>query len=402
MKEAYSNLLLPTICDQLSLPIQGLAVVDPYVGSGTTAVSLAEISNFQPAEFYGAESNPFLHLVATAKFEALQNPPQDFDDFSGLVAATAVRSSTKLELECPGLSTLSRRDYISKNALEELLKLRQSIELHAPEASPEAVNLAKVCLGATVEPSTKLRRDGRALRFSPDKTPVRPAQEFLARTEAASEDLPVDPYPLTGEIKLGDARGDTLPSGASAAGLVLFSPPYPNNIDYTEIYKMELWLLGFVSSGDEFADQRRQTVRSHPSLKTSDPALLHPESHCSAVDDVIAPILDLVPNGDRYSASRRRTVDGYLRDMFSSLRYTYDRVVPDTPLVYVVGNSFHGSSSSGSFLFAADLLIAELAEIAGFEVERIKIARFPRRRSGSPFLRESVVFCRKRNGETRA
>jgi DNA modification methylase len=28
--------------------------------------------------------------------------------------------------------------------------------------------------------------------------------------------------------------------------LILTSPPYPNNIDYSEVYKLELWLLGFI------------------------------------------------------------------------------------------------------------------------------------------------------------
>ena len=40
----------------------------------------------------------------------------------------------------------------------------------------------------------------------------------------------------------GDAR--TVIAEAPPADFALFSPPYPNSFDYTDIYNVELWMLG--------------------------------------------------------------------------------------------------------------------------------------------------------------
>jgi len=88
-------------------------------------------------------------------------------------------------------------------------------------------------------------------------------------------------------------------------------------------------------------------------------------------------------------------IRGYADDMLSTLKTAYDRMDMGAFLVYAVGNSLHGGTGA-KFVIAADLLIARLAELAGFRVESIDVARYLKRRGVvSPFLRESVVFVRK-------
>jgi hypothetical protein len=85
---------------------------------------------------------------------------------------------------------------------------------------------------------------------------------------------------------------------------------------------------------------------------------------------------------------------GYVLDMYVSLRSAMCRVTPGGYVVYVVGNSVHGTSSA-SLVIAADLLIAELAVALGYDLVGIGVARQLRRRFvESPFLRESVVTLR--------
>src|SRR5205823_14898652 len=129
------------------------------------------------------------------------------------------------------------------------------------------VDLARVCLGATVEPVSRLRRDGRALRYVPDKQRPDVILEFLRRAEQIDEDLQRPPLRVRGRIQLGDGRLlAPRPPEEATMDVVVFSPPYPNNIDYTEVYKLEAWLLGFINSHEEFATQRLKTLYSHPSL----------------------------------------------------------------------------------------------------------------------------------------
>jgi hypothetical protein len=183
------------------------------------------------------------------------------------------------------------------------------------------------------------------------------------------------------------------PPQPESVDIVLFSPPYPNNIDYTEVYKLEAWLLGFIESTEEFRAERLKTVYSHPSLLRGHDATRAAAAQAQ-LDGLLEPILSAIPS-DRYSRGRRRMVAGYVRDMHLTLESAFMALRPGGALVYVVGNSLHGSGGS-QFVIAADLLLAQLASNNGFRVTRFEVARTSGRRGrDKDFLRESVVFARK-------
>ena len=62
----------------------------------------------------------------------------------------------------------------------------------------------------------------------------------------------------------GDAR--ILAGAIGPHDLAIFSPPYPNSFDYTDVYNIELWALGYLSSRDANARLRYSTLRSHVQL----------------------------------------------------------------------------------------------------------------------------------------
>jgi hypothetical protein len=403
MKEAYSCELLRHVLRETSLDTRRcLTVCDPFAGSGTTAVSLAEAveeTSLERASFVGLESNPYLHLVASTKLRALQAPPTDFSIVAQRIA-TAVGRREIEPAPVPTLSTFNDPRYFRAESLEELLRVKAAIDREASRgASPLAVDLVRVCLGAIVEPCSSLRRDGRALRYEPSKPVTRPLTAFVAKAAEIEDDLPSAPLAIAGTVHRLDARNPgTEPFGEEPLDLVLFSPPYPNNIDYTEVYKLEAWLLGFYDDQTRFKTQRWRTVRSHASLDFGDDAVDLPEELVSAADEVIAPVLDAVPGAGRYTAARQRTIKGYTYDMLRVLRGLAPLTAEGGRLVYVVGNSMHGGrDGESSVLIAADVVIGQLAALAGFAVDEIAVARIPsRRRSPSPYLRESVVFCTRR------
>ena len=259
------------------------------------------------------------------------------------------------------------------------------------------VALARVRLGAVVEEVSNLRRDGRALRHVEKRTRVGAVQAFLERSHEVEIDVPSKAAGVRGRILRGDGRIlEGIDGRFEKFDLVIFSPPYPNNIDYTEVYKLENWLLGFIQDSEGFSSQRLLTVYSHPSLLRPDPlpsdALSAEEN--SKVEKVVAPLVEAVPSG-RYSDARTRMIRGYAVDMYLTLRSAFLKLRPGGDLVYVVGNSVHGKTPN-ELVIVADLLIADLSLLAGYEVRRLDIARHLRRRFvDSPFLRESVVFLRR-------
>ena len=60
------------------------------------------------------------------------------------------------------------------------------------------------------------------------------------------------------DLRRGDARA--MIEGVPNVDLVVFSPPYPNSFDYTDVYNIELWALGYMRSGSDIT-QRYETPR---------------------------------------------------------------------------------------------------------------------------------------------
>ena len=116
-------------------------------------------------------------------------------------------------IDTPALSTFRNRDYFPPATLRELLTIRAAIDLEERlGADPLSVDLARVCLGSTVELASYLRRDGRALRHEPLKSPERPVAGFLRRAEEVESDLPRSPL---GTLRRGHpSRHSNCPPGA--------------------------------------------------------------------------------------------------------------------------------------------------------------------------------------------
>lgn len=400
LKEAFSGELLRRVLKDLEdLNTANFRILDPFSGAGTTAASVLSLTaarELRRPTVYGIETNPFLHLVSSAKLRSHTESRPAVLDLARRVAAEAL--ADKEEYEPPALTTFHDERYFDPRQLQPLLRIRQSIDERVKsDGSSLASDLLRVALGATIEAVANLRRDGRALRYTPKTLTTHPVDRFLEKCEQIEDDLPRARLPVRGRIVLGDGvTMNRLDRRVASFDLVLFSPPYPNNIDYTEVYKLENWFLGFLSDAAEFRQQRLATVHSHPSVsrpnRLTGSRLTAPETRF--LGDLLAPVIEALP-ADRYQRGRQEMIEGYVVDMYRTLRSARSRLKPGAPLVYVVGNSAHGRGDS-QFVIAADLLIAASASLAGLEVERVEVARNLHRRScNSPYLRESVVFARR-------
>jgi hypothetical protein len=394
LKESFSADLFERVVGDTGLGRQqALTVLDPYAGVGTSLVSALGwgAQTGRKVRAIGIEQNPFLHLVAQVKVRAISRGVDDFAEFR-LRLLRSHRRGRFTPASAPGLSTFLNTSYFHAADLAELLRLKTGIE--QVEGSGDARALARVCLAACLEPVSGLRRDGRALRFESRKVRAEPVAEFERRTAEVAEDL-ADASPMTrGIVVHGDGRHPEQLSKDVEADLVLFSPPYPNNIDYTEVYKLENWFLGLISTTDAFREQRLRTVRSHPSVLFPPNYALSENGYRTEFTKLVGPILNAIPSG-RYYHQRCRLIRGYFEDMLATLVRLQPLVAPEGRIVYVVGNSAHGQGSAG-FVIAADTVIAGLAEAAGYEVDGIRVARRPaRRKISSEQLRESVVFLRR-------
>jgi len=395
LKEAYSVDLVPTAIARWSAARDEGAFLDPFAGVGTGALVAAEEG---PAKTgftlaYGIEANPFLHFVAETKARARTEGATGLTE----LARDAVRLVEAGSVEpgpTPGLSSFANSAFFPPADLRRLLQLRSAVDLIG--GSSAARDVARLCLAASVEPASFLRRDGRALRYEPRKTRVDPVAEFQRRVERAAADVAHQANAAPVKILLGDGRraGSVVPARTMISASV-FSPPYLNNIDYTEVYKLEGWFLGFYAGQSEFREQRLRTVRSHPSVRFPNIYRASANGHGAEFERLLLPLLSAIP-ADRYRVWRGPLFRGYFDDMFETLLSLRAMSLPDSLVVYVVGNSLHGSNGT-SLLVAADLIMARLAELAGFEVVELVVGRRPgRKRVDEQLLRESVVALKPR------
>lgn len=393
-KEAYSHALFGRLAKDAGWqsPAEFL-VVDPFAGSGTTLLSALEYGRTVGARVsaLGLECSPVMHLIARAKVVAAAEPRSALEAIESNIdtfwaAYEWCLGAGDLETESP---TLNNSAYFETGTVASLLALGRALQL-IDEGS--ARDLLSVCVAASVEASGRIRKDGRALRFVREKTPVPPVDAFRASLARMRVDLAGYAPPDVGrvELELGDARRGIDTQFAAKASWAIFSPPYPNNIDYTEVYKVEAWVLGMFSSALDMRAQRLSTLRSHPSVVFPDQYLYMHGQYAGVVDELIGPLLAAVPS-DRYTRGRRQLIRGYVDDMLAVLRSIRPLIADGAHAAIVVGNSVHGQGSQ-AFVVAADLLIARLAELAGFAVDEIRIARRPARRPDAHgWLRESVI-----------
>lgn len=399
MKEAFSPNLLPTLLADLGVDAdRPISILDPFLGSGTTAISALSLNRQADTRAAGIEVNPFLAHLSRATLQAMSLGKQQRIALADRVATavpTAVRARPGRPPRPPALNAFMTTEYFPDGSLARLSRIRANILEMEPSLERD---LLLVALAATVEPSSRLRRDGRALRYEPNKTTSDPTLAFVGRVQEMGHDLREVDVSGTGFALTASALDQCVWNdlGPGSWDLCVFSPPYPNNIDYTEVYKLEGWFLGFIEDQQQFRQQRKLTLRSHPSIMfdaRADDANDLSSAASDGLNELLAILHNAIPS-DRYRHQRRRMITGYLEDCASVFGHAYRALRPGGHLAYVVGNSRHGSGDE-SFTIASDVLLAEIARLVGFEVNRVTVARDLRRRGRSDHLRESVVTLMK-------
>lgn len=167
---------------------------------------------------------------------------------------------------------------------------------------------------------------------------------------------------------------------------IIFSPPYANCFDYTEIYKLELWFGKFVSEYAELKELRKQSLHSH--LNGNFKIEVENKS------DTLTELLVKLQEKELWDKKIPKMLQLYYDDMFMVLEKCYKVLEHKGFCTIVVGNSAYGG-----IIFPADLILAEYAEKIGFTVDKIEVDRYiitssqqyEKTKESGKYLRESVI-----------
>jgi hypothetical protein len=423
-KEGFSPELLGAVIETLRLE-GSLKVADAFGGVATTA--LAGMTHEQVCEVRSLEYSPWARFAGQTK---LSWPKLEPERLRALMPA-ALQFPFDASLPFPDLSSFENAKIFHRRTVASLLSARAHLK-RLRGASHVERDFFLLGLGAVIEDLSYAMKDGRALRIKGDRRRRRSSlvtgdppkgtsrvRFFLQRQwtamiedlEALADTRAHAKTTLVDHVQ-GDARelaGAVLPDGSPAfpdgwANLSCFSPPYLNCIDYTELYKLELWLMEHIASQAAFRQTRLGTLRSHPSIKF--------EPRDSFAEGVDQPVIELVQDISGWLCERgaRRdvgpVVKSYFEDMFEVWQGQHALLADDGVAVCVVANSTFARRQRQDdrdwqelwrMPLMTDVLLAHLARLAGFAAVEIWTARHlrPRNVQGGS-ARESLVVAHKR------
>jgi DNA modification methylase len=399
LKEAYSACLPLWMVDWMRSHYDHSPrlLLDPFIGGGTTGVTLAG----QGIRVVGVERNPFIEFVARAKALA---PIMDPQCLESAINHLRPNLGNRTYYRFPKLTTFHNRRYFRRVDVQTLLAATRAIR--AEVGCDAARNLLLLGVAAAITDVANLYKDGRALRYEVKGNRPTASEAIANRWERILTDLRLMPSVIDAVLEpsfdiyggtatnlrlLVSADGSPRAIADATYDTILYSPPYLNNFDYSEVYKLELWLMGYITDNEEWRALRKSTIRSHPSVSTPPTSYMQDDSRLKDVSEHLEGMANSRCLAKETASSRRRMILGYFDDMYLAFTEQWRVLRPGGVLAYVVANSRHHYLP-----IATDVILGEMARSLGFEpLDLVVLSKRNGRTRQKSFLRESAVFLRK-------
>lgn len=272
VKEGFSPKLVDHVVEVDNIP-QGGVLLDPFSGSGTVPVTGALLG----FESHSYEVNPFLKFLSSTKLK--HTSPNGLKRASEDILKAA-RRQVRSPLE--GYSTFTPGNRWDR-WLFPLPVIRAfqsgSSELRSTESGVRPF-LKLALIGAAMDTCNAVH-DGKCLRYpkgwkDAEATAGDFRERFSERIQMIAEDLKAAPVLSVGNsVTEGDARALVKKSEPKKFDFCVTSPPYLNSFDYSDVYRPEMFLGGFVDSNSSLMQVRLSTLRSHVQANWTKPGNNH-------------------------------------------------------------------------------------------------------------------------------
>ena len=388
-KEAFAPELIELAVTETAGRVQH--IVDPFGGSGTTALA-AQFLGITPTTI---EVNPYLADLIEAKIATL-NLDAAASAFGRVVERASQMDLGKGPLFPGAPSTFVEpgsdgRFIFSKLVATRLAAYRDAIAL---ELDPGILRLFKVVLASATVPASNVVVSGKGRRYRRgwEKRDVSPDAIDIWFRDGVLQAL----YDLRryGDRRCTDytlLRGDArervveLPS----LDLAVFSPPYPNSFDYTDVYNVELWTMGYLKGKDTNTALRNSTLRSHVQVYRD-----------MGADSIESPLLTETVqrlenvSGHLWNRHIPAMIGAYTADMAKVLRGIATPMRQKGRVYMVVGDSRYAGID-----VPVAAIMAQISPSLGFHTLRVEPCRSMRaspQQGGRPELAESLVVLERR------
>lgn len=357
-KEAFSPKFVADTLSALPYPVENC--LDPFGGSGTTAMTCRMLGIGSTT----IEVNPFLADLIESKVR-----PPSASEFSAayerLLRTVRVR---KADGEVPpGMPPTITEPGVGNRfvfPLEIYQFVRALVRASSEALSAAEARLFRVMLGSVLVDASNVVVNGKGRRYRRNwQSRQKTKGELVAALDEAVDRAIADLTAFSGlprgkhKVIRGDSRAAL--AQVTNADVAVFSPPYPNSFDYTDVYNLELWMLGYLGSGSDNHVLRHQTLRSHVQLKwRSTPRVVNSRKLDSTLRALRAVRADL------WNPNIPEMVGYYFDDLFAVFEHLARILPASRHVVVAIGDSQYG----GVHIDVAAIL-SQVAAQVGFVLE---------------------------------
>lgn len=329
---AYSVHLVAGLLDTLAE--EGPIVLDPFCGTGTTALVCAE----RGISAETTDINPFLVWLATTKTRRYS--PAELDEFQAasrrVVEAIVLHSSTPAWV--PALHQIEK--WWDERTLQALARAMMSIK--GGGFSPAVTDLLTITFCRTMIDCAHVSFGHQSMSFKKSALPPATCQadgivagRWLATSEnirqAAFSEITLEPC-----ASLCDARHLYPSLRPRHYDAVITSPPYPNRMSYIRELRPYMYWLGYLQDGRAAGELDWTAIGGTWGCATSYVGKWTPPSDRQVPYNGFETILTQIA---AHSDVLSRYVHKYFYDMVDHVEGVYAVLKPGGVAHYIVGNS---------------------------------------------------------------
>lgn len=386
---------------------QNSVVLDPFCGTGTTVVECKKLG----IPSIGIEANQMAYFASKVKTSWSPSPSRllQHSKFIANLALQHLKEENYLNKDSSEawekidkdnlLRKLSddQRKLILKNSISPipLHKTLTLLDLLNKHKNNKYLNHEKLALANELVYSIS------NLYFGPEVGVRRPKEDapvvtnWLEHIEKISNDL-VDLKELqetSTKIIHADSRQIKKWLNPNSIDIVITSPPYPNEKDYTRTTRLESVLLGFIQDRKQLRSMKEKLIRSNTRnvyVSDKDDEWIKDNTRIRKIAEEIENKRIELGKTSGFERLYARATKLYFGGMARHIALLRDVLKPGAQLAYVVGDQasyFRVKIKTGEIL-------AEIAESLGYKIIGIDLFRTRFATATKKQLREEVVVLR--------
>jgi hypothetical protein len=379
---AYSVYLVANLLERESTATED--VLDPYCGTGTTALVCAE----QGLSSCTTDINPFLVWLASAKTANYLPDEIESARRAASEVGDAMRSLSEPTGWLPALHQIEK--WWDPTTLNALGRGMAAIRSAALSSGASDLLLVAFCRTLIQRASVSFGHQSMSFKKRKEQEVLLSSDHLIALAvdawtgavemivDSASSQIVESP-----RIELCDARELTVGLSGQQFGCVVTSPPYPNRMSYIRELRPYMYWLGYLTDGRAAGELDWQAIGGTWGCATSNVGKWAPDRPREIPYPYFNQILEGI--GER-SDVLSRYVHKYFFDMTDHINDLRAVIKPGGNLHYIVGNSkFY------DVMLPVEKIYGRMFCEAGFEDVRIETVR---KRSSKRELFEYLVSAR--------